>query len=241
MKPGSFILVVEDEPGIAELLRYTLIAEGMLVEIADSSQAAQRIVAQAMPRLVLLDWMLPDLSGIELLNRWRANPATATLPVIMLTAKGLDEDKVKGLNAGADDYVTKPFSPRELVARIHAVLRRHVPQEEIATQTIGAITVDDDRHTVSVHGQPVELGPAEFKLLRFLIQYPERVFSRAQLLDKVWGNNAFFEERTVDVHVMRLRKSLGGAGSSIKTVRSVGYMLKADQGRATGDDVIDAK
>ncbi|HEY8025298.1 MAG TPA: response regulator [Burkholderiaceae bacterium] len=228
MKPGSFILVVEDEPGIAELLRYTLIAEGLSVEVAATAHAAEQIAAQAMPRLALLDWMLPDQSGIELLNRWRANPPTATLPVIMLTAKGLDEDKVKGLNAGADDYITKPFSPRELVARIHAVLRRHVPPESNAVQTVGAITVDDDRHTVSVHGTPIELGPAEFKLLRFLIQYPERVFSRAQLLDKVWGDNAFFEERTVDVHIMRLRKSLGSAGSCVKTVRSVGYMLKPE-------------
>jgi two-component system phosphate regulon response regulator PhoB len=229
MKQNPYILVVEDEPGIAELLRYTLIAEGFAVEIAVNALAAQNLVAQGLPRLVLLDWMLPDQSGINLLNNWRNNPATATLAVIMLTAKGLDEDKVKGLNAGADDYVTKPFSPRELVARINAVLRRHVQQDIVAPQTVGAITLDEERHLVLVHGNPVELGPAEFKLLRFLIQQPERVFSRAQLLDKVWGDHAFFEERTVDVHIMRLRKSLGGAGDCVKTVRSVGYMLKADQ------------
>jgi two-component system phosphate regulon response regulator PhoB len=230
MKPGPYLLVVEDEPGIAELLRYALIAEGFAVEVAIDAGQARRFVAQSLPRLVLLDWMLPDQPGIDLLNDWRNEPATAALPVIMLTAKGLDEDKVKGLNAGADDYVTKPFSPRELIARINAVLRRHVQQDVVQPHTVGAITVDDERHTVLVDGNQVDLGPAEFKLLRFLIQYPERVFSRAQLLDKVWGDHAFFEERTVDVHIMRLRKSLGSAGHCIKTVRSVGYMLKGEQG-----------
>lgn len=227
MKQNSSVLVVEDEPGIAELLRFTLEAAGFAVDIAVCARDARQSLMQALPRVVLLDWMLPDQPGIELLNEWRANPRTATLPVIMLTAKGLDEDKVKGLNAGADDYVTKPFSPRELVARINAVLRRHLPQETTAPQSVGAIAVDEERHLVLVRGEPVELGPAEFKLLRFMISYPERVFSRAQLLDKVWGDNAFFEERTVDVHIMRLRKSLGTAADCITTVRSVGYMLKA--------------
>ena len=227
MKQNSSVLVVEDEPGIAELLRFTLETAGFAVDIAVCARDAQQSLMQALPRVVLLDWMLPDQSGIALLNEWRANPRTATLPVIMLTAKGLDEDKVKGLNAGADDYVTKPFSPRELVARINAVLRRHLPPEATAHQSVGAITVDEERHLVLVRGEPVELGPAEFKLLRFMISYPERVFSRAQLLDKVWGDNAFFEERTVDVHIMRLRKSLGTAADCITTVRSVGYMLKA--------------
>ena len=229
MKNNSSILVVEDEPGIAELLRFTLEAAGFAVEIAVCAKDAQQAMTAALPRAVLLDWMLPDRSGINLLNDWRADPRTATLPVIMLTAKGLDEDKVKGLNAGADDYVTKPFSPRELVARIHAVLRRYAPSEPNSRQSVGAITVDEDRHLVLVNGAPVELGPAEFKLLRFMIAYPERVFSRAQLLDKVWGDNTFFEERTVDVHIMRLRKSLGAAAECIQTVRSVGYMLKADR------------
>lgn len=227
MKQNSSVLVVEDEPGIAELLRFTLEAAGFAVDIAVCARDARQSLMQALPRVVLLDWMLPDQSGIELLNEWRTNPRTATLPVIMLTAKGLDEDKVKGLNAGADDYVTKPFSPRELVARINAVLRRHLPPETTAPQSVGVITVDEERHLVLVRGEPVELGPAEFKLLRFMISYPDRVFSRAQLLDKVWGDNAFFEERTVDVHIMRLRKSLGTAAECITTVRSVGYMLKA--------------
>jgi two-component system phosphate regulon response regulator PhoB len=228
MKLNSSILVVEDEPGIAELLRYTLQAEGFSVEVAICAHDAQQALARALPRVVLLDWMLPDQSGINLLNNWRADPRTATLPVIMLTAKGLDEDKVKGLNAGADDYVTKPFSPRELVARINAVLRRQPSLESSSVQSVGAITMDEERHVVTVNGVQIELGPAEFKLLRFMITYPERVFSRAQLLDKVWGDNAFFEERTVDVHIMRLRKSLGTAADCIKTIRSVGYMLKAD-------------
>jgi two-component system phosphate regulon response regulator PhoB len=227
MKQNPSVLVVEDEPGIAELLRYTLQAEGYSVEVATCAHEAQQALANALPRVVLLDWMLPDQPGIELLNHWRANPRTATVPVIMLTAKGLDEDKVKGLNAGADDYVTKPFSPRELVARINAVLRRQPAVDSGNQQSVGAITLDDERHLVSVNGSPIELGPAEFKLLRFMITYPERVFSRGQLLDKVWGDNAFFEERTVDVHIMRLRKSLGEAADCIKTIRSVGYMLKA--------------
>ena len=227
LKQDASILVVEDEPGIAELLRFTLAAAGFSVEIAASASDAQHALARALPRVVLLDWMLPDQPGITLLNTWRSNPRTATLPVIMLTAKGLDEDKVKGLNAGADDYVTKPFSPRELVARINAVLRRYTSVEPTTQQSVGAITLDEERHLVLVNGAPVELGQTEFKLLRFMIAHPERVFSRGQLLDKVWGDHAFFEERTVDVHIMRLRKLLGPGADCIKTVRSIGYMLKA--------------
>jgi two-component system, OmpR family, phosphate regulon response regulator PhoB len=227
-KTGISLLVVEDEPGIAELLRFTLEAAGFAVSIAITAEAArQAVLAGDLPRAVLLDWMLPDQPGISLLQAWRGSSRTAALPVIMLTAKGLDEDKVKALNAGADDYVTKPFSPRELVARINAVLRRHIPTEPSSQQSVGAITVDEERHVVLVDGASVELGPAEFKLLRFMISYPERVFSRAQLLDKVWGDHAFLEERTVDVHIMRLRKSLGDAADCIKTIRSVGYMLQA--------------
>ncbi|HXA47418.1 MAG TPA: winged helix-turn-helix domain-containing protein [Burkholderiaceae bacterium] len=227
MKQNSSVLVVEDEPGIAELLRFTLQADGFAVEVVTCAHDAQQALARALPSVVLLDWMLPDEPGISLLNNWRASPRTATLPVIMLTAKGLDEDKVKGLNSGADDYVTKPFSPRELVARINAVLRRQRSVDSTNVQSVGVISVDEERHLVMVSGAPIELGPAEFKLLRFLVSYPERVFSRGQLLDKVWGDNAFFEERTVDVHIMRLRKSLGVAADCIKTIRSVGYMLKA--------------
>jgi two-component system phosphate regulon response regulator PhoB len=230
MKQNPSILVVEDEPGIAELLRFTLESAGFAFELAIDGKTARQALERSMPRAVLLDWMLPDQQGIELLNEWRGQPRTATLPIIMLTAKGLDEDKVRGLNAGADDYVTKPFSPKELVARINAVLRRQPQQDGGNVQSQGAITLDEERHLVTVNGAPIELGPAEFKLLRFLMAQPERVFSRGQLLDKVWGDHAFFEERTVDVHIMRLRKSLGDAADCIKTVRSVGYMLKVAKG-----------
>ena len=226
MKQNPTILVVEDEPGIAELLRFTLEQAGFTFVLAIDGNSARRALEGALPRAVLLDWMLPDQQGIDLLNEWRNQPRTATLPIIMLTAKGLDEDKVRGLNAGADDYVTKPFSPRELVARINAVLRRNAQGETANVQSAGAIALDEERHLVTVNGAPIELGPAEFKLLNFLIAHPERVFSRGQLLDKVWGDHAFLEERTVDVHIMRLRKSLGSAADYINTVRSVGYMLK---------------
>jgi two-component system phosphate regulon response regulator PhoB len=179
---------------------------------------------------VLLDWMLPDVAGLTLLREWRSDGRTAALPVIMLTAKSMDEDKVRGLNAGADDYVTKPFSPRELVARIHAVLRRNAPEAVRSTQTQGIISIDSERHLVTVSDQAVKLDQAEFRLLRFLMMNPERVFSRSQLLDKVWGDDSYIEERTVDVHIMRLRKALGAAADCIKTVRSVGYMFDAMPG-----------
>ncbi|MBV8664948.1 MAG: response regulator [Burkholderiaceae bacterium] len=229
MNPKSHvpILVVEDESSIAELLRFTLQDAGFDVNIAATAQAARQALEKALPRLVLLDWMLPDTAGITLLNEWRGNARTAALPVIMLTARSLDEDKVKGLNAGADDYVTKPFSPRELVARIHALLRRQAPSEKNEPKSIGMITLDEERHVVLVKNSPVDVGPAEFRLLQFLMSYPERVFSRTQLLDRVWGDLAYLEERTVDVHIMRLRKSLGSAADYLKTVRGVGYMLKS--------------
>lgn len=229
MKQNPTILVVEDEPGIAELLRFTLESAGFTFVLATDGNSARRVLEGSLPQVVLLDWMLPDHQGIDLLNEWRAQPRTATLPIIMLTAKGLDEDKVKGLNAGADDYVTKPFSPRELVARINALLRRNAQNDVTHVQSVGVISLDEERHLVTVNGAPIELGPAEFKLLNFLMGYPERVFSRGQLLDKVWGDHAFLEERTVDVHIMRLRKSLGAAADYIKTVRSVGYMLKEEK------------
>jgi two-component system phosphate regulon response regulator PhoB len=228
MRQRPPILIVEDEPGIAELLRYTLDVAGFGVDIAPNAQAARQALARSLPHIILLDWMLPDQPGILLLQEWRNNPISAAIPVILLTAKGLDENKVSGLNAGADDYITKPFSPRELVARVNAVLRRHVPQEAAPKLSAGAITIDEERHLVLVNGNAVTLGAAEFKLLRFLIANQERVYSRTQLLDKVWGDQVFFEERTVDVHIMRLRKSLGTAGDCIKTIRSVGYTFTID-------------
>lgn len=221
-KEAPHILIVEDEPGIAELLYFTLINAGFSTEIAGTAAAARHAVATCLPQLVLLDWMLPDTSGLNLLQEWRADARMAKLVVIMLTAKGMDEDKVRGLNAGADDYVTKPFSPRELIARIHALLRAGIA---LTTQTHGMISIDTERHVATVGGVALALDQAEFKLLRFLMAHPERIFSRAQLLAQVWGDQAVMEERTVDVHIMRLRKSLGAAADYIKTVRNAGYML----------------
>jgi two-component system phosphate regulon response regulator PhoB len=221
------ILLVEDEPGIAELLQYTLADAGFTSRNVATVQEARRAIAESLPELVLLDWMLPDGSGLELLKEWRSAASTSALPVIMLTANGMDEDKIRGLNAGADDYITKPFSPRELIARIHSLLRSHHAELASLVEVYGLIVIDTGRHLVTVADAPVKLDQSEFRLLTFLVTHPERVFSRAQLLDKVWGGEAFLEERTVDVHIMRLRKSLDVAASYIKTVRSVGYMLDA--------------
>ena len=222
------ILIVEDEQGIVELLRFTLSDAGFVPEIAYTAEQARRSVARIMPQAVLLDWMLPDAPGLSVLREWRNAPRTADLPVIMLTAKGTEEDKVKGLNGGADDYITKPFSPKELIARIQALLRRKAPEFGQGAQTIGVVMLDGERNQVSVRGRNVELDQAEFKLLRFLMAHPARPFSRAQLLDRVWGDHTFIEERTIDVHIMRLRKSLGSAADYVKTVRGVGYMFATD-------------
>lgn len=228
MKYQTHILVVEDEPSIAELLRFTLNNAGFVCKIAYSANEARQAITCMLPQVVLLDWMLPDTSGLALLQEWRGQPRSATLPVIMLTAKGMDEDKVRGLNAGADDYVTKPFSPKELIARIQALLRRKVPELGQSLLTHGLIRLDSDRYQVTVDNREIELDQAEFKLLRFLIAHPDRIFSRTQLLDKVWGDHAFIEERTIDVHIMRLRKALGLAADYVKTVRGVGYKLNAE-------------
>lgn len=222
------VLVVEDEDGIAELLRFTLGTAGFAVTTASSVGEARQHVREILPQIVLLDWMLPDAAGITLLSEWRKDARTATLPVIMLTAKGLEEDKVTGLNEGADDYVTKPFSPKELVARVQALLRRKLPEVGHKKLTYGVLALDVDQYKVSVGQDDVALDQAEFKLLRYLMAHPERVYSRAQLLDKVWGDHTFIEERTVDVHVMRLRKSLGVAADYLKTVRGMGYKLSKD-------------
>lgn len=222
------VLMVEDEDGIAELLRFTLGNAGFDVTVAETVAQARQHVREILPHVVLLDWMLPDASGVSLLSEWRKDARTATLPVIMLTAKGLEEDKVTGLNEGADDYVTKPFSPKELVARVQALLRRKLPEVGHNKLTFGVVTLDVDQHKVTVGTHAVALDQAEFKLLRYLMAHPERVYSRAQLLDKVWGDHTFIEERTVDVHVMRLRKSLGTAADYLKTVRGMGYKLSKE-------------
>jgi len=223
------ILVVEDEPAIQELVSFSCSSSGYKVRRADSVGSAQEAIRLELPDLVILDWMLPDRSGIELLRNLRSEERTRGLPVILLTAKSAESDRVAGLDAGADDYVVKPFSPRELVSRVRAVFRRRAPQHSGESLSYGPLTIDPARHEVLVGGKPVKMGLAEFKLLKYLVGHPERVFSRGQLLDNVWGDHVFIEERTVDVHVLRLRKSLATAGAQglVQTVRGLGYRLSA--------------
>lgn len=219
------VLIVEDEPAIVELVKFSLREAPWQVEAVQSAAEAWEFIGRRMPQLILLDWMLPDQTGLRLLSRIRADRQFGAIPVIMLTAKSMEEDKVAGLNHGADDYVTKPFSPRELLARARALLRRNAPELAEAALTAGPVTLDPVSNSVAIDSLRIEIGHAEFKLLKFLMAHPERVFSRSQLLDKVWGNHAVIEERTVDVHVLRLRKALKESERLIKTVRSVGYML----------------
>jgi len=219
------ILIVEDELPIVELVSFSLKGAGWAVDAVHNTADAWRYLQNKRPQLILLDWMLPDQSGLKLLSRIRGDRNFSTLPVIMLTAKSMEEDKVAGLDQGADDYITKPFSPRELTARIKALIRRKMPEHAELAMKVGPLTVDPVSCRVSIHEELIDIGHAEFKLLRFLMAHPERVFTRSQLLDKVWGVHAVLEERTVDVHVLRLRKALGTADFLIKTVRSVGYML----------------
>jgi len=223
------ILVVEDEPAIQELVSFACSNGGYKVRRADSVRAAQEAIRQALPDLVILDWMLPDRPGVELLRELRGDERTRGLPIIMLTAKGAESDRVTGLDAGADDYVVKPFSPRELVSRVRALFRRRAPQHSGEALSYGPLTIDPARHEVAVEGRPVKMGMAEFKLLKYLVGHPERVFSRGQLLDSVWGDHVFIEERTVDVHVLRLRKALAAVGAQglVQTVRGLGYRLSA--------------
>ncbi len=219
------ILIVEDEPSIVELVSFTLKEAGWQPLAVNSAGEAWDFLQRRTPHLVLLDWMLPDQAGIRLLSRIRADRQLQALPVIMLTAKSMEEDKIAGLDKGADDYITKPFSPRELTARIKALLRRKSPEHAQNVMSAGAITLDPVSCSVSLNGDKIDIGHAEYRLLKFFMAHPERVFSRNQLLDKVWGDHVVIEERTVDVHVLRLRKALKEAESLIKTVRSVGYML----------------
>ncbi len=224
---SASILVIEDEPAIQELVAYTCASNGFQVRRAESAGAGQTAIRDRLPDLVILDWMLPDRAGIELLRELRANERTRALPVIMLTAKGAEGDRVSGLDAGADDYVVKPFSPRELVSRVRAVFRRRAPDKSGDKLAYGPLAIDPVRHEVTIDGKPVRLGLAEFKLLRFMIGQPERVFTRDQLLNSVWGDHVFIEQRTVDVHVLRLRKALAAVGAQhlVQTVRGLGYRL----------------
>ena len=225
MKP--LVLIVEDEAPLVALLRYNLEKEGFAVAEAADGEEALLQIAERRPDAVLLDWMLPLVSGIEVCRQIRRAPATRSMPVIMLTARGEEGDRVRGLNSGADDYVVKPFSLSELVARLRAVIRRAQPNADEQMLRYADVTMDLVAHRVSRAGQPVHLGPTEFRLLRHFLQYPRRVFSREQLLDQVWSQDAEIELRTVDVHIRRLRKALNevGTGDLLRTVRSVGYAL----------------
>jgi len=219
------VLVVEDESAIAELISVNLRHHGRLAVLAADGNAAQAHIDEVLPDVILLDWMLPGQSGLELARRWRADPRTKTTPILMLTARGDEPDKIAGLDAGADDYITKPFSTQELLARIRAVLRRRAPEQASDVVRIGALQLDGSTHRVSFNEHGIKLGPTEFKLLNYLMHHAERVHSRSQLLDRVWGDHVFIEERTVDVHVKRLREALGEAGSMVETVRGVGYRI----------------
>jgi two-component system phosphate regulon response regulator PhoB len=217
------ILIVEDEPAIAELIAVNLRHNGFQPVWAIDAETAQRELDEILPDAILLDWMLPGESGLALARKWRASARTKPVPILMLTARGDEADRVAGLDAGADDYIVKPFSPRELLARIRAVLRRRVPESSGGVVKMGDLQLDADTHRVSLVDKPLKVGPTEFKLLQYLMRHPERVHSRGSLLDKVWGDHVYIEERTVDVHVKRLRESLGEAGSMIETVRGAGY------------------
>lgn len=224
------ILVVEDEPAIQELLAVNLRHNGFLVVRAGSAEEAESAIQAALPDLLILDWMLPGKSGVALAKKLRGDERTRELPIIMLTARVHEEDKVLGLEAGADDYITKPFSPKELVARVRAVLRRRQPHLAGDIVEVGALSLNPATHRVIAAGQPVELGPTEFRLLLFFMSHPERVYSRAQLLDEVWGDHVFIEERTVDVHIRRLRATLEPTGEQerIETVRGAGYRFRGN-------------
>jgi len=231
----SHIVVVEDEPAIAELIAMNLRHAGHRVTLAASAEQAQREVDSVLPDLVLLDWMLPGQTGLALARQWRSAERTRELPVILLTARSEETDKVAGLDAGADDYLTKPFSPKELMARIRAVLRRKAPEALDEMVELGGLRIDPANRRVQRAGIDLKLGPTEFRLLHFFMTHPERIHSRAQLLDKVWGDHVFIEERTVDVHVKRLREALAPAQAStmVETVRGAGYRFTQQVGVAS--------
>ncbi len=221
------VLVVEDEPAIQELVSYNLELAGHRALRADNAEQALKVVRTELPDLVVLDWMLPGMSGIEFARRLRTDRRTHAIPLIMLTARADEKDKLTGLETGADDYLTKPFSPRELNARVKAVLRRRAPQATDDAVHVDGLQLDPVSHRVTGNGQTLSLGPTEFRLLHFFMTHAERVYSRTQLLDQVWGDHVFVEERTVDVHIRRLRKALEATGHDrlIQTVRSAGYRL----------------
>jgi len=221
------VLIVEDQEALVTMLRYNLEGAGFRVNTAGDGEEALVAAAEEVPDLILLDWMLPLMSGIEVCRQLRSKPDTRNVPIIMLTARGEETDKLRGLDSGCDDYITKPFSPAELIARINAVLRRSKPELSSELLTFEDLAMDLAAHRVRRNGQDIHLGPTEFRLLRHLMQHPGRVFTREQLLDSVWGRDVYVEPRTVDVHIRRLRKALnqGGEDDLIRTVRSAGYSL----------------
>mgnify|MGYP001584787360 CR=1 FL=1 len=224
------ILIVEDEPAIQELLAFNVTQAGYQALRAEDADSAWQQIEECIPDLILLDWMLPTTSGMVMAKQLRADERTGDIPIIMLTARGDERDKVQGLEAGADDYITKPFSPRELMARIRAVLRRHRPKISDEVVVVGDLELSTVSHRVMVKGKEVTLGPTEFRMLHFLMTHTERVYSRTQLLDQIWGTQVFVEERTVDVHIRRLRAALEahGADKFIQTVRGSGYRFSAN-------------
>ncbi|WP_447927466.1 MULTISPECIES: phosphate regulon transcriptional regulator PhoB [unclassified Vreelandella] len=222
------VLIVDDEAPIREMIAVALEMADYRVLEADNAQDAHALVVDHQPDLLLLDWMMPGTSGIELARRLKREEATAEIPIIMLTAKGEEDNKIQGLEAGADDYITKPFSPRELVARLKAVLRRTTPRGVEDPIEINGLMLDPVSHRVSAHGKALDMGPTEYRLLQFFMTHQERAYTRSQLLDQVWGGNVYVEERTVDVHIRRLRKALGDAHQNlIQTVRGTGYRFSA--------------
>ncbi len=225
----SLILVVEDEAPIREMVRFAAERAGFAVAETGDAERALVEVADRRPDLVLVDWMLPSMSGVELARRLKNNDSTRSLPVIMLTARGEEDDRVRGLESGADDYITKPFSPRELIARIKAVLRRYRPHDDDAAVVCDDLSLDPVNHRVTAKDAVLDMGPTEFRLLHFFMTHPDRVYSRDQLLDQVWGQNVYVDERTVDVHIRRLRKALDVHGHDryIQTVRGSGYRFSS--------------
>lgn len=228
----QLILIVEDEQAIREMTAFGLRRAGFQVAQAEDCRGARSMIADRHPDLILLDWMLPEMSGLKFVRALKRDSRTSEIPVIMLTARGQEEDKVKGLDSGADDYITKPFSARELHARVRALLRRAAPAGETEVLKAEELELDIPGHRVTVGEQPVQLGPTEFKLLKFFMGHQDRVYSRTQLLDRVWGGNVYVEERTVDVHIRRLRKALQDHGYDrfIQTVRGAGYRFSVRSG-----------
>ena len=225
-----YILVVEDEPDIRELLDFAISRSGFSVIEAETAEDALKVLDRGTPELIIIDWMLPGMSGVEFAKRVRGNPNTKNIPIIMLTAKSDESNKLKGLDTGADDYMTKPFSPKELIARIKAVLRRKSPELVDEPISIKGLALDPNKHLLQYNNKTITIGPTEFKLLNFFMKNPDRVFSRNQILDKIWGNKSDIDDRTVDVHIKRLRDTLkiSGQESLIKTIRGIGYRLSKD-------------